>query len=572
MQKTFTAVAAIAGISALAFTPVADAATRKKATTTTTKAPVTAAPTTAPVAPATAAPVATAAASAPCSKKGGAFVDNWNYSTKEADHLDPALNTELIGGQINNLMFDTLTRSDSDGKLQGDVAESWSSNANSTVWTFKLKKGVKFTNGEAVLPSTFKKSWERFVSPALASEYADIANVIKGWDDVQKGKTKELAIKADDAALTLEVTMSEPYGIFPSMIQLGVFSPVPAEALSKGASWEQGNIVGNGAFKIDKRVAGQTLKLVRNDDWFGGITGHTACLDSVEFKVSKDPISAYADFEAGNSNNGVIPVGKFSEATGKYGDRATKATLSVNYLQFNWNNKDWGGFANTKIRQAVAAAVDRKQIIDVVYNGAAAIPTGIVPPGIPGFNKTVSTFYQKTGADTATAQRLIAEYGKPVPPLSLYFRSNSTETTIAQLVQAQLKTVGIDVKLEPQVPAGYFTRLGNQNWVFAISGWALDYPGQDNVLNQLFHTSDDSSNNRSDFSSGKFDQLTEQGRSAPDPAKSASLYNQAEALLLDTYSIIPFRWGRFQTVLSSKVDTYPQNGLSYVDYASVTLK
>ena len=116
--------------------------TVKKPAATTTAAPAT----TKAVAPAsTAAPVAVAGGtgSAECSKTGGVFRDGWNFATSDAAHYDPGLNTELVGAQVNNMMYDGLTRIDAlTGKLVADVAESYSSNASADVWNFKIRKGV----------------------------------------------------------------------------------------------------------------------------------------------------------------------------------------------------------------------------------------------------------------------------------------------------------------------------------------------------------------------------------------------------------------------------------------------
>ncbi len=577
------------GMLALAITvPPATSAVKKKKVTRVTKATTTVAPATTAIPATTATPATTAAATVTtavkavaaggtgtkCNKVGGTFIDNWTLSTSDAQHIDPGITTELIGAQVINAVWDGLTRVDPDtGNLLPDVAESWSSNADSTVWTFKLKKGVKFSNGEDVLPSTFKKTWERNVSPALGSEYADLANVIKGWQAIQDGKGKELAIVADDANLTLTVNLSSPYGGLAQRVSHTLFFPLSKDGQIAGKDYEKGVMIGNGAFKMDgPRQPDLQTKLVRNDSYFGGINGHPACLDTLVFKVSKDPISAYADFEAGNSSNGVIPGGKFAEATKKYGDRATKAVLSEQYLGINWKDSVVGGFGAAKLRQAIGAAIDRAGINSIVYNGSRKISTGFTPPGIPGYKAGLTQNFQKEGADPALAKRLISEYAKPIPKLTYWYRTSSVEATIAQLIQANLKDVGIDIDIQAQNPTTYFTDVRNKNPQLFRSGWTWDYSGYDNGANQLFHTTDDASNNLTDFAVAQYDQLTEKGQAESDPAKQAADYQQAEAIMLDQAVVIPLVWGRFQTVLSPKVDQYPQNALGFVDFGGVSLK
>ena len=521
---------------------------------------------------------ATKAAGAPasCSKKGGTFTDNWNLSSANPEHLDPGLNTELIGAQINNMMFDGLTRADGvTGETKPDVAESWKVSSDGLSWTFKLRKGVKFSSGEDVLPSSFKKSWDLNASPKYASEYAGLAEVIKGSKDVADGKATELGVTADDAAMTLTVNLENPYGLLAERMTHNFFFAKPKEALEKGKDWENSStVVGNGAFKLDKAEKDQQYKFVRNESYFGGIYGRAACLDAVVMRVSKDPQSAFADFEAGNSQNGIIPVGKFSSATSKYGDKATRAVLSTTWVGFNWRNPEVGGISNSKLRSAIGNAIDRDAINKVVYDNSRRVATGLTPEGIPGFRSALTKNFQSGGANVALAKKQLKEFGKPAPEIRFWFRNNSTESTIAQLVQANLKVVGINVKLEPQPGTGYFGRVRKENPQMFLNGWIWDYAGYDNGANELFHSKDnfDASNNLSDFSAPTFDKLTDAGLKESNPVKSAKLYNQAETFLLNSGVIVPTFHGRFQMVLANNVDFYPQGALGFVEYALVTLK
>ncbi len=564
-------IVSLAGTSATAVTKKATTTTKKPTTTTTAKPAATTA--------STAAPVATTGGDTKCSKTGGTFRDNWNFSASDAAHYDPGLNTELIGAQLNNMMFDGLTRINAvTGKLEADVAESYSSNAAATVWTFKIRKGIKFTNGEDVLPSTFKRTWERNVAPDFGSEYASLASTINGYQAVQDGKSKSLGIVADDANMTLTVNLSSPYGLLPDVMTHNFFFPLPKEAADMGKDWEtKGTIIGNGAFKLDKHTIDQSARLVRNDSYFGGIYGQKACLDAIEMKVSKDPLVAYNDFLAGNAEGGPIPVGKWKEATGKYGDRAAPATLNTGWLGFNWNSKIVGGFANTKLRQAIQLAVDKEQIIEVINQGSVKPALGFTPPGITGYKANLSKIVQNTKADKAAAKKLYDEWSnggaKSAPKIDYWYRNNSAATTLAQLLQAQIKdALGFEINLVPQVARGYFGRVGTENPPMYQDGWIWDYNGYDNGLNELFATQDDVSNNHTDFSVGSFDNLIKSAKANGDKAKSAAQFNQAESIMLDTAVVIPLTWGRNQNVVSAKVDNYPVTAFGFAEFSLVSLK
>ncbi len=574
MQKKFIALVMVAGMAA-AITGPATAA--KKKTTKKKIVATTAAPTLAPVASVTTVAPATAG-SAACSKTGGTFRDAWNFAASDSAHYDPGLDTELIGAQRDNMLFDGLTRINAlTGKLTADVAESYSSNADATQWVFKVRKGVKFSNGEDVLPSTFKKTWDRNVAPEFGSEYASLASTIDGYDAIQAGKKKTLNVVADDAAMTLTVNLAAPYGLFPDVMTHNFFFPLPKEAIDLGKDWEtKGTIIGNGAFKMTKHLQDQSASFVRNETYFGGIYGQKACLDAIEMKVSKDPLVAYNEFLAGNAEGGPIPVGKWKEATAKYGDRAAPPILSTAWVGFNWKNKTVGGFANVKLRQAIQLSIDRDQIIEVIQQGSVKPALGFTPPGISGYAPNLSKLVQNSKADKAGAKKLYDEWlaaGNSAPTIEYWYRNTSGPATLAQLLQAQIKdALGFEIKLSPQVPRGYFGRVGTENPAMYQDGWIWDYNGYDNGLNELFGTQDEVSNNHVDFSIGAFDKLIGSAKSEPDKAKSASLFNQAESQMLDSAAVIPLWWARSQNIITAKVDRYPVTAFGFAEFSLVTLK
>jgi oligopeptide transport system substrate-binding protein len=564
----------LVGVVAFSGTATAAKSTKKKPAKTVRKTTVAPKATNAP---ATTVAVAAPSGDAKCSKTGGTFRDGWNFAASDSTHYDPGLNTELIGAQVNNMMYDGLTRVNAlTGKLQADVAESYSSNAAATVWTFKIRKGVKFSNGEDVLPSTFKKSWDRNVAPSFGSEYASLANIIDGYAEVADGKAKEMNVDANDATMTLTVNLAKPYGLFPNIVSHNLFFPLPKQAIELGADWEtKGTLIGNGPFKLEKRVADQSARLVRNETYFGGLYGGKACLDAVEMKVSKDALVAYNDFLSGNTDGGPIPVGKWKEATAKFGDRAAPPTLSINYLGFNWNDKTVGGFANTKLRQAIQASIDRDTINEVLNQGSASVALGFTPPGISGYKAGLSKQPANSKADKALAKKLYDEWaqGKPAPKIEYHYRNNSGPTAFAQLMQAQVKeAIGLEITLKPEVPRGYFSRLNAENYQMFASGWIFDYNGYDNGMNELFATNDEVSNNSVDFSVADFDKLVAAAKSEPSDTKSAALFNQSETLLLDSAVVIPTFHNRSQNVVTDKVGTYPVTAFGFVEFQLVTMK
>ncbi len=571
MKKKLLAAALAGGLA------IAGAASSATAATKTTKKPVkaTTKPTTAPTtaSPTTAAPAATPTTAAGAGKKGGTFTA-LNLATGDPDHIDPSLAHTVEASQVTTQLYDGLVDIDYDtGELKADVADKWTVSADGKTVLFTLKK-TTFSNGEAVLPSSFKCSWERSLRPELASEVAYHLYSIKGGQDVNEGKAKALdAVVADDAAMTLTVNLALPYSSFVAETQHTVFSPLPKAGCAAGKDYEQGVMVGNGPFKMaEPWKHDQSIRLVRNDSYFGGINKHAAYLDGLDFRITKDVLAAYNLFESGTGDNSPIPAGRYKEAAAKYGAKGNeRPTLSVQYYGFNWTDPVVGGFANTKLRQAISAAINRDQINQLIFDGTRAPATSFTPPGVPGYSKSLAVI--KTSADVDTAKRLLAEWGKPIPTIKLRVNNVSANIQLANIIVANLKDVGINVELDPKPSTGYFTELANGNsHQFYRSGWVYDYAGMDNGLYPLWSTAAVGQDNSAKFSSAQFDKDVNDARSTADPAKQASLYQAAEKIVLEQAVAVPLIWGRWGQVTSKRVDGYPQGSTGFVDYNEVSFK
>jgi oligopeptide transport system substrate-binding protein len=472
-------------------------------------------------------------------------------------------------------VYDGLVDIDYDtGELKASVADKWTVSPDGKTVVFTLKKGVKFSNGEAVLPSNFKCAWERALRPELASEVAYHLYSIKGAQAVNDGKGKTLdSVVADDAKLTLTVKLDLAYSSFVAETQHTVFSPVPKAACSAGKDYEQGIMIGNGPFKMaEPWKHDQSIKLVRDDNYYGGINGHAAYLDGVDFRITKDTLAAYNLFESGTGDNAPIPAGRFKEAAAKYGSKGNeRPTLSVQYYGFNWNDPSVGGYDNAKLRRAISMAIDRDQINNLIFDGTRAPATSFTPPGVPGYNKKTATI--STKADVAGAKKLLAEWGRPLPKIKLRVNSVSANLLLANIIVANLKEIGIEVELDPRPSTGYFSDLANGNsHQFFRTGWVYDYAGYDNGMYPLWSTAAIGQDNSAKFSSAQFDKLVNAARSTSDSAKQAANYQAAEKILLDQAVAVPLIWGRWGQVTSKRVDGYPQGATGFVDYNEVSFK
>ncbi|MBW3651656.1 MAG: ABC transporter substrate-binding protein [Actinobacteria bacterium] len=510
---------------------------------------------------------------------GGTLVDLQNFSAGNPEHIDPGLSSVIQGSQIAQLVFDGLTENDyQTGELQPMVAESWESNDAGDEWTFQLREGVTFHNGDPVLPSDFKFAWERVVNPEFASDLAYHLDPIVGSDAVADGETTELeGVVADDDAMTLTVSLQFPYSTFPASVSHSVFSPVPkdvVEALDDQSQWERDVMIGNGPFKMSEPWADErSIKLERYDDYWGGLNGHTAYLDAIDFRISSDLDSAFQAFEAGQGDTGYIPPGRFEEVLTRFPDQnATDESLGIYYFGFNMDDPVVGGEDNLLLRQAIALAIDKQAIVDTVYSGSRTVATGWTPPGLPGYEEGLDDIAGAAERDLDRARQLLEDWGGEVTePIQLNFNAGAGHEPVAQIIQANLEEIGIPSTLDGRDSTTYFTQMRAGEGQFFRAGWIWDYVAYDNGLYPLFHSDSIGGDNLMQYSNPEVDKLIDEARATLDEDDANERYREAEEEILEDVAVVPLNWYTGSIVYDKAVKNFIQSPLQFVAYDEIWL-
>lgn len=480
--------------------------------------------------------------------------------------LDPAHISESEGFRVGVMIFDGLV--DYDPKTLEVVpalAESWEVNDDATVFTFKIRKGVKFHNGKELKASDFKKAWERACAKDTQSEVAYILAPIKGYDEMQEGKAKELSgVKVVDD-YTLEVTLKYPFAEFVQTLGHPVASAYPVEEAEKAVKekkvWE--TPIGTGPFKFVSWKHNQEVVLERNPDYYG----KEPYLDKIVFRVFEDENTAFLEFKAGNLQDCAIPTGQYkaTKADPTYGPMViTGPELALYYYGFNMEK---GVFAKDKnLRLALEYGTDRESIINTVMEGLPSPATGIVPKGIPGYVEGQSPYTY----DEAKAKEYFEKSSKP-KEITLWYNTSEGHQKIAEAAQAGYKKVGINVKLTNLEWGTYLDKVMKGECEFFRMGWIADYPSMDNFLYPLFHSSEKGNNNMTFYSNPEVDKLLEEARKETNEEKRYELYREAEKKILEDAPIIPIYFYSYAHVVQPEVKNFVLSPMGLVNFDQIWL-
>ncbi|MBX3286663.1 MAG: peptide ABC transporter substrate-binding protein [Acidimicrobiales bacterium] len=517
--------------------------------------------------------------------KGGTFTDYAFLSDSGTNtSFDPGVVQTLSESQITTSLFDGLTDFDFSEKcapeLKGAVAESWEANDDATEYTFKIKDDQVFSNGEPVLPSSFKLGWERAGSAELASAYGYLIGYIKGGADLQAGDVDTLdSIVADDDAMTLTVTLESPNADFPSIVTHPFFSPIDkadAEKIGNKTGWGTAGItVGNGPFKLEKADETEVV-LVPNDKWAGNVYGDTEVnLDKLVFKQTIDVETAYQAFESGEGDDAPVPSGKYQDAMAAYPQNTVEdPNMGSYYFDFGEDDPQLGGPDNVELRRAISLAIDRDELNEKVWEGTRSVSTGIVPPGIPGYKADLCE-YCKTDKEAAKEhfKKWEDAGGKLTKPIRIDYNEGGSHGDVAAIIQANLKdTLGIDAELGG-VAEDYFKVVAEPGGCqLCRSGWYADYPTYGNFMVDLFSKASIGGNNFGRFENADFEDLIKQAQAETDDAKRGELYNQAEEILLnDQTAAVPLVFYTGGQVFRDNVHNYDQPPLGIMVWERVAV-
>ncbi len=481
-------------------------------------------------------------------KPGGTF----RMAIGEPVAIDPYNSQESEGQLVTKNIFDTLLTVAPSGKLEKQLAASYSRNSTCTQWTFELKPGQRFSNGEPVDAQAIRRGMTRAALGAASSAEAYHMAGIAGFDALQANKATSFS-GVSAQGLTLTVKLTAPDCEFDLKTSQPVFSPVPPEAGAASNVKYNDMPIGNGPFMM----AGpwqhdKSITLVRNPNY---TDGPKPLLDKVELTI----YSSNSDFEYiglvhGDFDYARVMPDDLSAAFARYFKPARDASgfikypsWGVNYLLTNVRNAPLNSVA---AREAVSYAIDRNAIVHGVLKDSVTVATSLVSPAFAAqgtYQPGICASCAKQ--DPAKARAAAKQAGlAPGSKVSIEYSTGGGADAWIQAIAGQLNTVlgwNVDLKPEPFKKALQDEADSHSSGLFR-DGWIVDYPTSWDLLSPLLGTqpAGNPGDNDAYYSNSSVDRLLADGLAEPDAGKRAADYRSAERIAIgQDLALIPL-WYR----------------------------
>jgi peptide/nickel transport system substrate-binding protein len=438
----------------------------------------------------------------------------------EATNLDPHKVPAFTSHRVFELVYSTLTRLGPDLAVQPDLAESWTISADGRQISFRLRP-AKFHNGDPVTSADVKFTLERIVNPdtkAVARAFFGDIDRIEAPDP----RTAVLHLKQPNVALL--VYLAHP--------NASVISQKIAGSAGGDLSRKE-HAIGSGPFRLAEWAPDNFMRFEAFREFY--LQGQPY-LDGIRINIVPDEAGLVAALRTKAADVALVADARVAQTLAREPGVSVSAKPSLNYHLLFLNTKRQP-LDNPKVRQAIAYAIDRKQIIDTVALGSGD-PTGPLPPSLTQYAVPVAE-YELYRRDVGKARQLLQEAG--VGPVNLTILTQTTEPVyakdIAQIVQQQLGEAGIQVKIELLEFGQWVQRWLKADFEMA-PGLNSGQPDPDFYLFRYF-TNDGNLNFVHSYQNQMSSDAIKRARTLTDSARRRELYATAQKELV---AGVPFVW------------------------------
>ncbi len=524
----------------------------------------------------------------------------------EPNSLDPIEISQQASWWIGSQVYEGLIALDVELNPVGAVAERWETSEDGLVWTFTIREGARFADSEVftdgkgrqVTAEDVRTSFERVCSPGRSAGYWVFRGKVAGVDEFYESRVENKENPSvehvagfeviDD--MTFRIRLSEPFAPFIYLLTTPFCYIAPVEGPEKLGEEFARNPVGSGPFRLTEWDEGQQIVLTRNSNYY--MTDESGrslpYLDSVWVSFIADPATEFGEFERGNldlltaidatfAENVLDPSGEgLTDAYNGY-TLHTQPGMSIEYYGFTVDPNTPAGkvspFAtNRHLRKALNYAIDRERITRFVLKGLATPAFyGPIPPSTPGFAGVEGYRYD---LEKMKEQLDSAGYpdGKGLGPFEIQVSSTKQTTSVAEVVQEDLRKAGFDVTVKPTEHRVHLEMADNGEVPIWRTSWLADYPHAENFMANFYSPySKPNGPNRARYSNRVVDSLY---NAALAPGLSAdesrAIYARMERIVLEDAPWLFLYYSRVHHLTQPWVSGYRSTPLQTFDLRRVT--
>ena len=462
---------------------------------------------------------ATVAGTAACSPSGSGSSSNGASSaplstlvvarTGDIDKLDPQLATAFQTVQTLNLVYSTLVKTDANGQIVPDLATKWEYSSDGKTLTFTLRSGVTWHDGSPFTSADVKASIERILNQSTGAV----------------GRSNLLAISTEDAAdaSTVVLHLSAPSAALLYSLAAVNTSIESAKDIAAGTVGKTPD--GTGPYQWKTWDQGQQVVLAANSKYYGGAPK----VPTLEFRVIPDESSILSGMKAGAFQLGIVSDPGVAQQAGNNGNYKLVKQPALSYHALMLNGRR-GPLQNAQVRQAIACAVDRDQVLKTAAYGDGTV-TG--PITSPAFKYSATDGLPCTPGDANAAKSMLAAAGYPNGfTLNTIVETGEYATAVAeaQNLQSQLSKIGVQLQIQQLATSPYVTAwlAANYDAAVALNGGSYD----PYLMYGRYYTTGGSLSKPAGLDSPTLSDLLKQGNSTTDNGQRQTIYQNLQKELL----------------------------------------
>ncbi len=495
----------------------------------------------------------------------------------EVQSLDPQMAGGLIDHNPISALYEGLVTLD-EATLQPrpGLAEKWEISDDGLTYTFHLRAGLKWSNGEALTTADFLYSFKRAISPSLASEYKDVYFPVVNAEAYARGEVKDFAqvgFAAPDAS-TLIVHLRRRTQYFLTLLRNNCWYPVYSANVEKyGKPDDRSNpwtrrppLVSNGPFRLVAWRDDRDVEVEKNPNYWDA--AHVR-LNGIRFFSNESLQGQELAFRAGQLHvTWSLPVSKVPA----YRERNPNAlrvepSFETYFVRFNVTRKP---FDDPRVRRAFSLAIDRTAIVSKVLNGGQTAAESLTPAGLAGYVPPTAVL---TNEEEAKALLAAAGFpgGQGFPKVDFLTIGSETDQLIAEALQQMWrKTLGVDVGISQQEFKIFLQSISNTtlNYALARGRWIPEYPDPLSVLDIMTGIS---GINGTGFADKTYDSMLYEADGLPSAATRNAGFAQAETYLLQQSPIAPIYFGTSAFLIHPAVHGWSKSPLGFHNFKDVWL-